>query len=460
MRLLLRSFLFTLLAITFSSMNVFSQSATISTDQPDYAPGSTVIISGTGFQPGETVTLQVLHDPTGGDDATSPAHQPWTVVADASGNISSTWLVPGDEDELGATLKLTAVGGNSGLMASVEFTDSPKLGEVKPITQTSTICANSGGTVSFSYTVTRGNNTTGNVTADISISGLPTGVSVSSGLPLIGQTIGSTGYNGTFSLSIANNVPSGEYTFTITADGPGNDNAVGTGILKIADPITLSSAGVTTPIACNGGNATVTIAATGGTGTLHYTFDGVTNTSGVFTHAAGTGLDYSITDDNSCGPVTGTVDITQPDAIAVASSSKTDVSCNGGSDGSITLGTVTGGTPAYVYSWTISDGAIPSGQEHNKDLTGLTAGTYHYSVTDQHNCTAATGDVVVGQPDAIAVADDGSKTDVSCNGGSDGSITLGTVTGGTPAYVYSWTTSDGAIPSGQEHNKDLTGLTA
>src|SRR5690242_4819448 len=124
MRLLLRSFLFTLLAITFSSMNVFSQSATIVTDQPDYAPGSTVIISGTGFQPGETVTLQVLHDPTGGDDATSPAHQPWTVVADANGNVSSTWLVPADEDELGATLKLTAVGGSSRVTAEVTFTDA------------------------------------------------------------------------------------------------------------------------------------------------------------------------------------------------------------------------------------------------------------------------------------------------------------------------------------------------
>lgn len=66
MKLLLRYLLFTLFAITLTSVNVFSQTATIATDQPDYAPGSTVIISGTGWQPGETVTLQVIHDPTGG----------------------------------------------------------------------------------------------------------------------------------------------------------------------------------------------------------------------------------------------------------------------------------------------------------------------------------------------------------------------------------------------------------
>ncbi len=124
MRLLLRSFLLTFLAVTFSSLNVFSQTATIATDQPDYAPGSTAYITGTGWQPGETVTLQVLHDPTGGDDSTSPAHQPWTVVADGSGNVSSSWYVPGDADELGATLKLTADGGSSGLSASWIFTDN------------------------------------------------------------------------------------------------------------------------------------------------------------------------------------------------------------------------------------------------------------------------------------------------------------------------------------------------
>jgi hypothetical protein len=105
-------------------VNAFSQSATIGTDQADYAPGSTAIITGSGFTPGETVTLQVLHDPTGGDDATSPAHQPWTVIADASGNVSSSWVVPLNEDELGATLKLTADGQSSGLHAEWIFTDA------------------------------------------------------------------------------------------------------------------------------------------------------------------------------------------------------------------------------------------------------------------------------------------------------------------------------------------------
>jgi hypothetical protein len=41
----------------------------------------------------------------------------------------------------------------------------------------------------------------------------------------------------------------------------------------------------------------------------------------------------------------------QPAAIAVTSSTKTDASCNGGTNGTITLGAVSGGTPTYT-SWT------------------------------------------------------------------------------------------------------------
>src|SRR5438105_2111493 len=70
------------------AFSISAQSATwVTTDQSDYPPGSTVYISGGGFAAGETVTCQVLHSPTGGDDLTSPAHQPWTVTADDAGNF-------------------------------------------------------------------------------------------------------------------------------------------------------------------------------------------------------------------------------------------------------------------------------------------------------------------------------------------------------------------------------------
>ena len=62
-----------------------------------------------------------------------------------------------------------------------------------------------------------------------------------------------------------------------------------------------------------------------------------------------------------------------------------------------------GGTTPYAYTWTTSDGTIPAGQQNNANLTGLTAGTYNYSVTDANNCTAATGSFTINQPNAITV---------------------------------------------------------
>jgi hypothetical protein len=99
--------------------------AILSTDFPDYPPGSTVILTGSGFMSDETVTLQVLHADTTGDNDTSAAHLPWDIIADGSGSFVATWLVPDDEDEAGATLIATADGQISGLHAEVFFTDAP-----------------------------------------------------------------------------------------------------------------------------------------------------------------------------------------------------------------------------------------------------------------------------------------------------------------------------------------------
>src|SRR6266446_5518092 len=110
--------------LSFSPTSLAQSAAWVTTDAPDYPPGSTVYITGGGFAAGETVTCQVLHIPDTGDNNTSTAHQPWTVTADDAGNFSTTWDVPFDQDELNATLQLTATGQTSGLVAQATFTDA------------------------------------------------------------------------------------------------------------------------------------------------------------------------------------------------------------------------------------------------------------------------------------------------------------------------------------------------
>jgi hypothetical protein len=92
--------------------------ATLTTDRQDYAPYSYVYISGTGFDPGETVNMIVVQlspNPT--------SYEPWNVVADENGNINTTWYIF-TEQLIGATMQVTATGQISGLTASATFTDA------------------------------------------------------------------------------------------------------------------------------------------------------------------------------------------------------------------------------------------------------------------------------------------------------------------------------------------------
>jgi hypothetical protein len=94
-----------------------AQSATVMTDQADYAPGTIVTITGSGWQPGETVTLSFVESPL------IDTHPDLTAVADADGNIFNNQFSP-DEHDLAITFALTATGNSSGLQAQTTFTDN------------------------------------------------------------------------------------------------------------------------------------------------------------------------------------------------------------------------------------------------------------------------------------------------------------------------------------------------
>ena len=101
----------------------------VTTDLLDYAPGSTAVIVGTGFDTGETVELHVLHND--GTPNTGGGHEPWQVTDGSlsdldgllDGNIETTWYVNPD-DSLNSSFDLTAAGLDSGLVATTAFTDS------------------------------------------------------------------------------------------------------------------------------------------------------------------------------------------------------------------------------------------------------------------------------------------------------------------------------------------------
>ena len=93
---------------------------TVYTDKPNYQPGETVLIFGSGFWANELITLQVVH----ADDtaAGGSGHEPWSVMADEFGNFTSNWHVDPD-DSAGSMFLLTAKGISSGLAAETTFVD-------------------------------------------------------------------------------------------------------------------------------------------------------------------------------------------------------------------------------------------------------------------------------------------------------------------------------------------------
>jgi hypothetical protein len=128
--------------------------ATRKTDKLDYAPGETVLITGTNWQKGESVSLMVMNL-TYSELNLLPHYGEWFVTADSLGNFSSWWDVT--EDELGTELVLTALGQSSGYKEQVFFTDAPDIndGDGTMIVDISSVCAE---LVNQSFTFTFTNN--------------------------------------------------------------------------------------------------------------------------------------------------------------------------------------------------------------------------------------------------------------------------------------------------------------
>ena len=129
----------------------FTYIPTVTTNLKDYAPGSTAIITASGFAAGSTVTLEVDHAVGAGADGvwgtsddvldtnTGAGHEPWSVTdggagdldGQVNGSVTTSWYVNPD-DSAGATFLLTAasagvdgvIGSGDDAMATTSFTDS------------------------------------------------------------------------------------------------------------------------------------------------------------------------------------------------------------------------------------------------------------------------------------------------------------------------------------------------
>ncbi len=126
----------------------------------------------------------------------------------------------------------------------------------------------------------------------------------------------------------------------------------------------------------------------------------------------------------------------------------THVLCYGQSTGTATVH-VLNGKPDYTYEW--SNGYSETTSNTFSTALNLSSGTYYVTITDANGCSVIDSVVIEDAYPPLVI--DYQHVDVTCVGGSDGSITLAP-TGGLPPYEYVWnppmgnTHAVGGLPAG------------
>ncbi|MFH4967639.1 T9SS type B sorting domain-containing protein [Gaetbulibacter sp. M240] len=230
--------------------------------------------------------------------------------------------------------------------------------------------------------------------------------------------------------------------FTITAAGTysvsirdGNGCIVSTSY--VVEPPILLDSNLTQDLTC-AVDATIDLTASGGTG-LYSSYE-VSSDGGLnFTVLAGptftTSTDgtyiFRVTDSQGCQAFSQEVVVT-PNTIPTFTTSTTDITCNGASDGTIVITASNGITP-YMYS--IDGGANFQG---SNIFTNLSAGTYDIVVRDDKDCDSATSTVTISEP-AVLNGSGSLTQSFSCDASNQAAPAVITITasGGTMPYSYS-----------------------
>jgi hypothetical protein len=192
-------------------------------------------------------------------------------------------------------------------------------------------------------------------------------------------------------------------------------------------PLQITNIASTNPTCVPGNDGSLTVSATGGTTNYQYSLNGgIQQASNTFSNLGSGVYTIQVTDANGC-TTTSTQNISAPNAPSFTTATSTDVSCNGGNDGTITVQT-TGGTNPINYNLQPTNQTNLSGS-----FTNLAANTYTVTATDLNGCSVQT-QLTIAEPTVLSWTS-ATGTDITCNGGSDGTITS-QATGGTGSINY------------------------
>ncbi len=168
------------------------------------------------------------------------------------------------------------------------------------------------------------------------------------------------------------------------------------------------------------------VSLSGGTMPYQYLWDNGMMTEDIFGLSAGL-YTLTITDANGCRMITPAFEIDVLTALQGRIDGIFDISCFGANDGRI-FTSPPSGAPPFQYVW--NNGAT------SDDLSGLSAGSYQATITDQSGCQYITDTILISEPPMLIVHIIAVE-DVTCRAAIDGSIDA-SVSGGTPPYIFNW----------------------
>jgi gliding motility-associated-like protein len=280
------------------------------------------------------------------------------------------------------------------------------------------------------------------------------------GVPSMNPITGGQGSNYTYQLiRNGSNIGSPQNTTLFSGLGAGSyevyiidqwgcDTTVGPVVLN---DVMTATAEVIKSIDCTvdpGGHITINV--NGGSSNLEYQvtypISGsiVTQNNGVFTGLTEAGeYIFNITDLDTATPCTLEIrqSLDAPATISFDTPTIVDVSCFGGSDGSVTINLTPqapgiNDNPTYTYNLYDGGGAPLAGPQNSPTFTDLAFGTYQIEAVSGRGCQDIMN-VSIGQPDALTVT--ASATPFACS--PSNAVTASTLTitafDGTAPYLYS-----------------------
>lgn len=337
-----------------------------------------------------------------------------------------------------ATLNGSITGATGGIWSGGSGTFSPNNTTLSSLTYSPSAAEIAGGFVNLILTTT-GNGSCPSKTDTVRLSYLPfTGIAT----PSVTNVSCFGGSNGTANINLSggispysylwntvptrttssiSNLPIGTYSVTIK-------DSIGctfqTAVTINQPPILATSASVDNVKCFGASTGSITLSASGGTIPYTYSWSPGGQTTSSITALSSGSYTGEITDANGCTNISSYT-ITQPTPITYTLS-PTNVSCFNGFDGAVNT-TVSGGTSPYIFQW------LPGGST-SQNATGLTAGNYSLTITDNFNCSVTTT-VAITQPNLLVATTN--ITNETCNYLNNGSATV-IPTGGTAPYSYLW----------------------